>query len=127
VSPADHHPADAATDGPARVRPYALVGGRTRVAGSVALPVEAIVVSTPEGLAGRLGLEQGRIVALCAKQCSVAELGAHLDLPLGVVRVLVGDLLRAGAVDLHLPLGDGSSAPADRALLERVLAGLEAL
>jgi hypothetical protein len=118
----------AGSDAPARVRPYALVGGRTRVVGSVALPVEAIVATTAAGRAAQLSLEQGEIVRRCASPCSVAELGAHLDLPLGVVRVLVGDLLRSGAVDLHLGLGvEAGSVPADRALLERVLAGLEAL
>lgn len=120
--------ADGARSGPGRVRPYALVGGRTRASGSVALPVEAIVASTAEGLRSQLDLEAGRIVELCARPCSIAELGAHLDLPLGVVRVLVGDLLRVAAVDLHLPRGAGEgSAPVDRQLLERVLAGLESL
>ncbi len=46
--------------------------------------------------------EQRRILELCADKFeSVAEIGAHLRLPVGVVRVVVGDLLESGQVRVH--------------------------
>lgn len=125
MNPRDLEPDD---DGPALVRPYALVRGRTRTgsAESETLPVEAIVV-TLDGRAERLGLERGAIVALCATPHSIAEVSAHVHLPVGVVRVLVADLRNEGIVQVNLPIEPGADGTTDRALLERVLAGLEAL
>ena len=39
---------------------------------------------------------RGRIIQLCVNSPSVAEISARLDLPLGVTRVLVGDLVTVG-------------------------------
>lgn len=114
-------------EGAALVRPYALVRGRTRT-GQDTLPVEAIVETTDSAAGATLPREQGAIVRRCTDPCSVAELAVHLRLPIGVTRVLVTDLLDLDAVRIHRPepamAADG--AP-DRALLERVLAGLESL
>jgi hypothetical protein len=109
------------------VRPYALTGGRTRHAGRD-LPIESIVATTRQGSTSGtdLTLERAAIVRWCAYPTSIAELAGRLSVPIGVVRVLVGDLSVLGHVDVHEPAGDGTSRP-DRALLERVLAGLEEL
>ncbi len=115
-------------EGASLVRPYALVRGRTRTADAAVLPVEAIVETTGAGAGSHLPLEQGAIVDRCTEPCSVAELAAHLRVPVGVTRVLVGDLVRAGVVRIHLPAAARTGdATVDRVLLERVLAGLEAL
>jgi Protein of unknown function (DUF742) len=50
---------------------------------------------------------------------------AHLDLPLGVTRVLVGDMAVEGLVSIHHP--SSPEAQPDLALLQRVLAGLRAI
>lgn len=115
-------------DGPALVRPYALVRGRTRTgpAASDSLPVEAIVV-TLDARGERLGLERGVIVALCATPHSIAEVSAHVKVPVGVVRVLVADLQAEGIVQVNLPMDRRPDGTVERSLLERVLAGLEAL
>jgi hypothetical protein len=109
------------------VRPYALTRGRTR-AGSGDLPLEALV----RGVAGTADPtstpERRRIIELStASILSVAELSAHLSLPLGVVRVLVGDLADEGLVVVHT--GSPSAAPAATNLkvLESVLNGISAL
>lgn len=113
---------------PSLVRPYALVRGRTGAEAAPALPVETLVETTGLGASSHLPLEQGAIVRRCAELCSVAELAAHLKLPVGVTRVLVDDLLSVGAVQVHLPVpGHLADGWVDRVLLERVLAGLEAL
>lgn len=84
------------------VRPYLLTQGRTEPA-LPALPVEAMLTATRDGrlAAPRLPAERRRIVELCRAPVSVAEVGARLGLPLGVVRVLVADLQAEGLVRLH--------------------------
>ena len=111
---------------PSLVRPYALVRGRTRHGSAAPLPVEAIVVT--EAVADvALQLERGAIVRLCQRPHSVAEISAILALPVGVVRVLCADLAADGHVHVNLPLDPSAGDGVDRVLLERVLAGLEAL
>jgi hypothetical protein len=48
-----------------------------------------------------------------------------LDLPLGVIRVLVGDMADEGLVVVHRPAQTGDRP--DLALLERVLYGLRSI
>ena len=107
------------------VRPYALTGGRTRA--SIAdLPIEALVLSTPVGLAAdELRHEARAIVTLCHEPMSVAEVSARIGVPLGVARVMIGDLHRDACVEVHqATIGD---ARPDLRLLNRVLEGLKAL
>ena len=112
---------------PSLVRPYALVRGRTRLGSAAPLPVEAIVVTDPSAPVDQLQLEPGAIARLCRRPHSVAEVSAILALPIGVVRVLVADLSAEGSVRVDLPLDPLAGGSAHRVLLERVLAGLEAL
>lgn len=110
-----------------RIPPYAMTGGRTRSA--VALPIETMVASTPMGLASvaRLGTECRRIVGMAAAPLAIAELAAHLRLPLGVVRVLVGDLLAEGLVRTSVTDAARDGGRPDVAVLEKVLDGLRSL
>lgn len=111
----------------ARVRPYALTGGRTR--GTRQLPLETLVRTTPEGRAAlpRLQLEPRRVVELCADPQSIAEVSAHLAVPLGVARVIVGDLTGEGLLAASGAAEAGGDDRPDIKLLERVLDGLQAL
>lgn len=107
-------------------RPYVLTGGRTRSRGQE-LPLETLVVAT---LAGRnaspaAGSDQAHILKRCAEAISIAEVAAHLHVPLGVARVLVGDLHADGLVAVHqAPTTDGR---VELSVLERVLHGLHSL
>jgi hypothetical protein len=112
---------------PSLVRPYALVGGRTRRGAAKPLPVETVIVADLAVDASGLQLEPAAIVRLCHRAHSVAEISARLSLPVGVVRVLVADLAADGHVTVNLPLDPRADGTSDRVLLERVLAGLEAL
>jgi hypothetical protein len=112
---------------PSLVRPYALVRGRTRRGSAAPLPVEAIIVTEPTTAVDELLLEPGAIARLCRRPHSVAEVSAILALPIGVVRVLVADLSAERSVRVDLPLDTRGGDGVDRSLLERVLAGLEAL
>ena len=109
-----------------RVRPYAITGGRTRPSADVQL--ETIVVRTAAGeeaSATRAGLERGDILKLCAAPISVAEISALVHVPLGVVRVLVGDMSDEGLLTFNRSHARGDR-PSLR-LLERVFDGLQAL
>jgi hypothetical protein len=109
------------------VRPYTLTAGRTDT--TVELPVEAPIQALPS--AGHRhwpsGDVRGRICRLCADSPSVAEISALLDLPLGVARVLVGDLVTAGYLRVQTTLTDRSTPDERRDLIGRTLRGLRAL
>lgn len=107
-----------------RVRPYAITGGRTRA--RTELDIESIVYRTPHGekSGGSLPLERGQILALLSSPQSTAEISARLHLPLGVTRVILGDLIDEGYVAVNTRTATGRP---DLRLLERVLDGLQAL
>ncbi|MFF4243306.1 DUF742 domain-containing protein [Streptomyces sp. NPDC001822] len=112
------------------VRPYAVTGGRTEPGPSgVRFDLIALVVADGAG-PGRgdslLGPEHRALLVLCHEETqSVAELAAEADLPVGVVRVLLGDLLEAGCVRVSRPVPP-AQLPDERVLRE-VIDGLRAL
>jgi hypothetical protein len=89
-SPADPDLADAAL-----VRPFLVTGGRTRPLRD-GLRVETMVFAQPAALSAPLRFELRRIVELCQAPRSVAEIAVRLEVPLGVARVLVADLVSGG-------------------------------
>ncbi len=107
------------------MRPYAVTRGRTRPRYQFA--IEALVSTTDFGTQAshRGAPETQTIVELCREIRSVAEIAAHLRVPLGVARVLVGDMADEGLVRVHQP-GHEDGQP-DLMLLERVLSGLRRL
>jgi hypothetical protein len=74
------------------VRPFMLTGGRTTPIQD-GLRVETILSAQPAALSAPLRFEARRIVELCQRPMSVADVAVALKLPLGVVRVLVADLV----------------------------------
>ncbi|MGI8628271.1 MAG: DUF742 domain-containing protein [Geodermatophilaceae bacterium] len=108
------------------VRPYARTRGRTR--SDYDLPIEALVTTTQGAASGdsHLNPEHRPIAELCVQVQSVAEVAASLTLPLGVARVLLGDMARIGLVSVHTTVGDETGQPTV-ALLETVLSGLRQL
>jgi hypothetical protein len=113
-------------DGGRVVPAYALTRGRTRSVGRD-LPLETLVTATEPGRShpSSLQAERRMIVEMCAGPMSVAEIAAHLRIPLGVARVLVSDLASGGYLTVHLPRQTGNDRP-DVAILERLLDGLRA-
>lgn len=80
-------------------RPYVVTGGNTQVKGSVA--IETLVETIPEQSAG-LRFEKGRVIELASSSpLSVAELSAHLKMPIGTTMVLVGELIGDGQLRSH--------------------------
>jgi predicted ArsR family transcriptional regulator len=121
------YPSDDLDDAPSLIRPYSWTYGRTKPA--VDLAIEALVQTTSQGGAVPYNRAnpQSAVTQLCRQPCSVAEIAARMSLPLGVARVLVGDLLGTGLVQVRETLGDEASWDERRELLERVLSGLHAL
>lgn len=109
------------------VRPYTLTAGRTEAA--VDLPLAAPIQTVQSALFHRWPTNdlRGRIIQLCIKSPSVAEISARLDVPLGVARVLVGDLVTSGYLQVHTTLTDDSTVDDRRELIGRTLRGLRAL
>lgn len=109
-----------------RVRPYTLTGGRTR--SDENLGIESLVHRTDEGstMLPRLRMERRQIVQLCQEPLAVAEVSAHLHLPLGVAKVLITDLASDNLVMTHSVSLTVDHRP-DTSLLERVLDGLQSL
>lgn len=112
------------------VRPYAMTRGRTTSAGQHRLDLIAVVVTEPgTGDAESdptLSPEHVEIVGLCRETPqSVAELAAELNLPIGVVRVLIGDLVHADLVHVTRPVPPAELP--DESILRDVINGLRAL
>jgi hypothetical protein len=108
------------------VRPYAVTKGRTLPSGGALFGLIDIVVGTRERTSAyfRPGPEHRRIMSLCHRPIPVVDLTSEMDLPIGVVRVLLGDLTEAGMVRI-IP---AQQAPErDQRLLRMMLDGLESL
>jgi hypothetical protein len=108
------------------VRPYAMTGGRVRpTAGGFDLVAFVVAVPYDDPLPIDLHPEHRAILAITGTPLSVAEIAAHLDLALGVVRVLLGDLLAEGLIAMHEP--DEAAGLPDENVLKAVVNGLRAL
>ena len=106
------------------VRPYTITAGRTK--STVDLPMEATLVLEPSAQEREWGSDaQGRIVEVCDRK-SVAEVSAAVKMPIGVVRVVLGDLVEQGYVGVQATLNDSSSHDERLDLIERTLRGLRA-
>jgi hypothetical protein len=108
------------------VRPYAVTKGRTTPDGGAAFGLIDVVVSTGAGPSEhfRAGPEHRRILSICRRPTPIVDLTSEIDLPLGVVRVLLGDLTSHGM--LRIVSVQRQQVP-DRRLLRMVLDGLESL
>jgi hypothetical protein len=113
--------------GPPRlVRPYVVTQGRTAARGDrLALDAAVEAVAAPDRLGPGAAPEARRIMTLCTAPVSIAELAARLPLPVGAVRVLVGDLTSMGAIAVRSQPPPSSAT--DVTLLKRLLDGIRAL
>ncbi|MFU8852929.1 DUF742 domain-containing protein [Micromonospora sp. SL1-18] len=109
------------------VRPYALTGGRARpVTGTFDLISLVTATRADASTEPGLGPEHLAIVGICQRIQSVAEVAAHLDLPVGTVRVLLGDLVARHLVQVREPRATTAGLP-DDSVYEAVINGLRAL
>jgi hypothetical protein len=96
------------------VRPYAVTSGRTRPSGAAIDMVAVVSAIRSASVAGleleqvhSLGPEHLRVLQSCRGPVAVADLAVDLDLPLGVVRILVADLREHGLVNVRQPTPSG--------------------
>ena len=110
------------------VRPYAVARGRTR-SSAPEIDLLAIVVATglPVPVKAELSAQHRNLLTCVAVRTTkpVVEVAAELNLPVGVVRVLLGDLLDYGLVSVRPP--QSKAASPTESLLREVINGLRAL
>ncbi len=105
------------------IRPFVITGGRTE-AHRLDLRLDTLLSAVPAPRPQQLGFEHRAVVSLCREPISIAEIATSLDLPVGVITVVVDDLLEAEQVVVHRkPTAGGVSV----AVLERILDGVRAL
>jgi hypothetical protein len=107
------------------VRPYTMTRGRVRP--TAPLDLVAYVVSNAGSHAhvAHLQPEHRSILEAARHPITVSELAAHLDLALGVTRILLSDLVEQDLISTYEPPGVGTM-PSER-VLKAVLNGLNAL
>jgi hypothetical protein len=111
---------------PARVRAYTWTRGRTTSA--YRLEIETLLSTTDlyhENDDSTPG-EHHAVAAVCQEPRSVAEVAALLAIPLGVARVVAGDMAGEGLLVVHETASVDGEIPG-LALMERILSGLRTL
>lgn len=108
------------------VRLFAMTAGRAKSTGET-FDLMATVQANPAARDGpMLSPEQQTLLDLCRLQPqTVADVASESNLPVGVVRVLLGDLLAGGRILVNRPLPP-SQVP-DQRILREVINGLRAL
>jgi hypothetical protein len=108
------------------VRPYAMTQGRTRpTTGEFDLITLVVAIGPGSPVGADSGPEHHAILAMCRHPLSVAEISAHLDLPVGTVRVLLGDLLAQGLILVREPKPVAQLH--NQRVLKAVISGLRSL
>jgi hypothetical protein len=107
------------------VRPYALTGGRTRPSGEKVDLLSIVRTAAPEP-ADVVGMEPEyrQVLILCQRPTSVADLAVDVDLPLGVVRILLADMRDRGLISIRQPT---AARLTDPKILKEVADGLRRL
>ena len=105
------------------IRPYAMTGGRTLAETEISLEAQIQATTRASQHLGAYRWEAAKVVELVQSPMALIEIAARLQIPIGVARVLVADLVSDGAVMLHIPEKQQSFA----SLLERVLDGVRNL
>lgn len=105
------------------IRPYAMTGGRTDIDSIISLETQIQSSTRASQHLGAYRWEAAKVVDLVQSPMALIEIAARLEIPIGVARVLVADLVADGAVVLHMPAKTQSFA----SLLERVLDGVRNL
>lgn len=108
------------------VRPYTITRGRTRPEQDTFNLITHVATGDSSADLSRLEPEAATICDLCRDRAlSVAEIAATLNLPISVVKVLLGDLLDISAIATRAPLAVPDTP--DIEIVEAVLHGLREL
>jgi Protein of unknown function (DUF742) len=108
------------------VRSYALTQGRTRHTGDSFDLVATVMTTVPvTGDLAVLAPEHISVLQLARMPTTVADIASDLDLPLGVVRIILADLREFGLVVISTPVVLAERI--DKHTLREVLHGLRGL
>jgi hypothetical protein len=107
------------------VRPYAITRGRTQPANRDLDMITLVVAAKDDIDTVALDADYVTILQMCRTPLSVAEVAAHMDVPIVVVKVLLSDLLERGEVIARNPARN-MKVP-DMNLLQAVLDGVRRL
>ena len=119
----DESDADTGDETGRLIRPYAITGGRTGAETDIGLETQIQASRRGSQHLGAYRWEAAKVVELVQAPMALIEIAARLEIPIGVARVLVADLVDDGAVVLHVPEKTQNYS----SLLERVLDGVRNL
>jgi uncharacterized protein DUF742 len=109
------------------VRPYAMTKGRTMPASGSFVGLIDVVVAVGDLLVpadAHLGRAHRRILRHCRQPITVVDLASTVDLPVGVVRVLLSDLSQYGMLRV---IATSNAMASNERLLRDVLDVLQSL
>lgn len=108
-------------------RLYTVTRGRSR-ADDQEIDLVTLVVAAAEPAPG-MQSEHARILRASRTPIALVEISADLGLPVGVVKILLSDLLRAGKITARHPSSSTRARTElpDAAILKKVLVGLHRL
>ena len=107
------------------VRPYALTQGRTRPASESFDLVATVVATRAIADLASLAPEHISVLQLTRVPTTVADIASDVDLPLGVVRIILADLRELGLIAIRTPVVMAERI--DKHTLREVLNGLRGL
>ena len=119
----DEHDDDVGDETGRLVRPYAMTGGRTGADVAISLEAQIQASTRASQHLGAYRWEAAKLIDLVETPMALIEIAARLEIPIGVARVLVSDLVEDGAVVVHVPQKTQNYT----SLLERVLDGVRNL
>jgi hypothetical protein len=107
---------------PRLIRSYTITAGRT--AAKVDLPMEATLrLQAGAEAPAVLTAAAAQVLEVCDRR-SVAEVSALTKMPIGVTRVLLGDLIEQGLIRIQATITEKTSTDERLELIERTLRGL---
>ncbi len=124
--PADDAEAEVTDDpvGGARlIRPYAMTGGRTEAHSDISLESQIQTSTRLDTDGKKYRWEAAKILKLAERPMALVELAARAEIPIGVARVVISDLVDEGAVHVQRTVAVTSYT----SLLEKVLDGIRDL
>jgi hypothetical protein len=109
------------------VRPYTLTRGRTRHGGEAFDLVSTVTVMSGQvAEPGALEPEHVSVLQVARKPTTIVDIASDVDLPLGVVRILLADLRELGLIAIKAPI-PMKARRVDKNTLREVLHGLRGL
>ncbi|MFD7921238.1 DUF742 domain-containing protein [Streptomyces sp. NPDC059740] len=111
-----------------RSRSWSVTGGRVQDLDDADIRLDTHVLATASAAEGPpAGSRYGRIVRMCSTARAVAELAAHLRVPVGVAGAMVAELRAGGWVETRAPLDMTRGGVVTEAFLRKVRDRLRAI